>query len=92
MPQDTRELPAASDGFTRFLGGTPLSVVRLDTPLDVLVRRVRARDAGPELDEHLALIAAAEEAGPPPFEHHPVAAGERPAAAVAADVLAAAGW
>ena len=26
MPNDTRELPAAHDGLTRFLGGSPLAV------------------------------------------------------------------
>jgi len=42
MPQDTRELPAASDGFTRFLGGTPLSVAFRLILLSILVGVVLA--------------------------------------------------
>ena len=42
MPQDTRELPAASDGLTRFLGGTPLSVAFRLILLSILVGVVLA--------------------------------------------------
>jgi len=42
MPQDTRELPAASDGLTRFLGGTPLSVAFRLVLLSILVGVVLA--------------------------------------------------
>jgi Family of unknown function (DUF6460) len=42
MANDTRELPAASDGLTRFLGGTPLSVVFRLTLLSILVGVVLA--------------------------------------------------
>ena len=42
MPHDTRELPAASDGLTRFLGGTPLSVAFRLILLSILVGVVLA--------------------------------------------------
>ena len=42
MPNDTRELPAASDGLTRFLGGSPqMDVFRL-VLLSILVGVVLA--------------------------------------------------
>ena len=37
MPNDTRELPAANDGLTRFLGGSPLAVVFRLILLSILV-------------------------------------------------------
>ena len=37
MPNDTRELPAANDGITRFLGGSPLAVVFRLALLSILV-------------------------------------------------------
>src|SRR6516225_2164922 len=42
MPNDARELPAASDGLTRFLGGTPLSVAFRLILLSILVGVVLA--------------------------------------------------
>jgi hypothetical protein len=42
MPQDTRELPAASDGLIRFLGGTPLAVAFRLILLSILVGVVLA--------------------------------------------------
>ena len=42
MPQDVRELPAASNGLTRFLGGTPLSVAFRLILLSILVGVVLA--------------------------------------------------
>jgi hypothetical protein len=42
MPNDTRELPATSDGLTRFLGGTPLSVAFRLILLSILVGVVLA--------------------------------------------------
>jgi hypothetical protein len=42
MPNDTRELPAASDGLTRFLGGSPLMVVFRLVLLSILVGVVLA--------------------------------------------------
>ena len=37
MPNDTRELPAANDGLTRFLGGSPLAVAFRLVLLSILV-------------------------------------------------------
>jgi Family of unknown function (DUF6460) len=42
MPNDTRELPAAHDGFTRFLGGSPGSVALRLILLSILVGVVLA--------------------------------------------------
>ncbi|MGA7805617.1 DUF6460 domain-containing protein [Bradyrhizobium sp.] len=42
MVNDTRELPAAPDGFTRFLGGSPLAVVFRLILLSILVGVVLA--------------------------------------------------
>ena len=42
MPNDTRELPAAHDGLTRFLGGTPFSVALRLILLSILVGVVLA--------------------------------------------------
>jgi len=42
MPNDTRELPGASDGLYRFLGGSPLSVAFRLILLSILVGVVLA--------------------------------------------------
>ena len=42
MPNDTREWPAAHDGFSRFLGGSPASVALRLILLSVLVGVVLA--------------------------------------------------
>ena len=42
MPDDTRKLPAAHDGLTRFLGGSPLSVAFRLVLLSILVGVVLA--------------------------------------------------
>ena len=42
MPNDTRELPAANDGLTRFLGGSPLAVAFRLILLSILVGVVLA--------------------------------------------------
>jgi hypothetical protein len=42
MPNDTRELPAAQDGLTRFLGGSPLAVAFRLALLSILVGVVLA--------------------------------------------------
>jgi hypothetical protein len=42
MPNDTRELPAAHDGLTRFLGGSPLMVAFRLILLSILVGVVLA--------------------------------------------------
>jgi Family of unknown function (DUF6460) len=42
MPNDTRELPAANDGVSRFLGGSPLAVAFRLVLLSILVGVVLA--------------------------------------------------
>jgi len=42
MPHESRQLPAASDGLTRFLGGTPLAVAFRLILLSILVGVVLA--------------------------------------------------
>jgi Family of unknown function (DUF6460) len=42
MPQDSSQLPAASNGLSRFLGGTPLSVAFRLILLSILVGVVMA--------------------------------------------------
>ena len=42
MPDDTRELPAANDGISRFLGGSPLMVAFRLVLLSILVGVVLA--------------------------------------------------
>jgi len=42
MPHESRQLPAASDGLTRFLGGTPLTVAFRLILLSILVGVVLA--------------------------------------------------
>jgi hypothetical protein len=42
MPQDTRELPASTDGLSRFLGGSPFAVVFRLVLLSILVGVVLA--------------------------------------------------
>jgi hypothetical protein len=42
MPNDTRELPAAPDGLTRFLGGSPIAVAFRLVLLSILVGVVLA--------------------------------------------------
>ena len=42
MPNDTRELPAAHDGLSRFLGGTPAAVALRLILLSILVGVVLA--------------------------------------------------
>ena len=76
-------------GIKAALAGVELSVVRLDAPAALLESRIRARDTGRELEEHLAELAAAT---PPEFLHAVVANDGRTAAAVAADVLRTVGW
>jgi hypothetical protein len=81
------------DEFRAALPGVELFVVRLVASLEVIERRLRARDSGAQRAEHLAetaLFAARGEANA--LEDAVVENGERPLGEVAAEVLAAAGW
>jgi adenylylsulfate kinase len=84
---------AQLDEFRAALPGVELFVVRLVAPQDVIERRLRTRDSGAQLAEHLAEtanFAARGEANA--LEDAVVENGDRPLADVAADVLAASGW
>jgi adenylylsulfate kinase len=84
---------AQLDEFRAALPGAELFIVRLVAPQEVIERRLRARDSGAQLAEHLAetaLFAARGEANA--LEDAVVDNGERPLGEVAAEVLAAAGW
>ena len=64
--------------------------VHLAVPVAVLEQRLRRRDAGSELAEHLATLAAA---GETPFEDEVVDNDDsRPAREVALEILRLAGW
>ena len=70
------------------LPGVPVTAVRLVADADTRATRIRARDVGRELEEHLALLAAGD---PPRFEDADVlAVGD--AAEIAGAVLRAAAW
>jgi hypothetical protein len=84
---------AQLDEFRAALPGVELCVVRLVATQAVIERRLRARDSGAQLAEHLsetAEFAARGEASA--LEDAVVHNGDRPLAGVAAEVLAAAGW
>lgn len=69
------------------LPGVELCVVRLAVPRDVLERRIRLRDTGRELEEHLRLLGE-----PEPGGADATVDATREPALVARAVLAAAGW
>jgi hypothetical protein len=82
--------PAELAPIAAALPDVPLVAIRLEAPRRVLEERVRARDRGAALDEHLALIAEAEAAER--FEDAAVRADLASPREVALAVLAAAGW
>jgi adenylylsulfate kinase len=84
---------AQLDDFRGALPGVQLAVVRLVASEEVIERRLRARDTGAQLAEHLAETAEfAARAEASALEDAVVENGDRPLAEVAAEVLAAAGW
>jgi GTPase SAR1 family protein len=86
-----RHLTRADDvaAIEAALGGAALEVVLLEVPAAVLEARIRARDSGRELEEHLGEIGAAQ---PPEFAHRTVANDGRPPADVADEILRTIGW
>jgi GTPase SAR1 family protein len=86
-----RQLTRAEDlaSIEAALGGAELAVVRLEVPAAVLETRVRARDSGRELEEHLAEIEAARR---PEFSHLTVGNDGRPTVEVADEILEMTGW
>jgi hypothetical protein len=84
---------AQLDEFRAALPGVQLAVVRLVASQAVIERRLRARDTGAQLAEHLAEteeFAARGEANA--LEDAVVENGDRSLADVAAEVLTVAGW
>jgi energy-coupling factor transporter ATP-binding protein EcfA2 len=79
---------AELDALRAALPGVPVTAVRLVADAATRETRLRARDTGAELDEHLALLRAGEV---PQFEDAEVASDAAPAE-VAAAVLDAARW
>jgi hypothetical protein len=78
------------DAVGQALPEVDLFVVRLAVPRQVLQERLRRRDSGHELDEHLALITQAETLD---LEDAVIDNGdERSAAVVALEILTLAGW
>jgi adenylylsulfate kinase len=81
------------DELRAALPDVELTVVRLVAPEALIERRLRARDTGAQLAEHLAELAElAARAEANALEDAVVENGERPLADVAAEVLAASGW
>jgi adenylylsulfate kinase len=84
---------AQLDAVRGALPGVELFVVRLSAAQPLVEQRLRARDTGLQLAEHLAETAALAVRGEQAaLEDAVVENGERPLRAVAEDVLAAAGW
>jgi hypothetical protein len=84
---------AQLEQFRAALPGVELFVVRLVAPPVLIERRLRARDSGAQLAEHLAEAAGFAARGEAnALEDAVVENGDRPLAEVAAAVLAAAGW
>jgi adenylylsulfate kinase len=84
---------AQLDALRSALPGVELFVVRLTAPQALVERRLHARDAGVQLEEHLAetaRFAARGEAAA--LEDAVVENGERPLRDVATEIVAAAGW
>ena len=71
------------------LGGAELAIVRLEVPSAVLEARIRSRDSGRELEEHLGELATTQT---PEFAHITVVNEGRPPADVADEILVAIGW
>ncbi len=84
-PEDVAALRGA-------LPGVELTVVEVRAPLDLVEARLRARDTGSELAEHLTEARRHAAAGTPPVADATIENGDRPIRDVAREALAAAGW
>jgi hypothetical protein len=76
------------DAIRRALGEAELAVVRLDAPRGVLEERIRSRDSGSELVEHLREL----ELGATQFDCPVVTSANTSPRETALAALAAAGW
>jgi hypothetical protein len=84
---------AQLDALRRALPGVELFVVRLTAPQQLVEQRLRARDAGAQLAEHLAESASFASRGKrAALEDAVVENGARPVREVAVEVISAAGW
>ena len=85
--------PRSQEIFAAALPGWELTVVRLVAPRTAVERRIRARDSGAELQEHLAeldrMTQRVIDATP---QAHLVANDERDLGEVAREVMRSAGW
>ncbi|MCC6222666.1 MAG: hypothetical protein IT201_04140 [Thermoleophilia bacterium] len=90
LARDIRE-PAHVPALRAALPEVELAVVELRAPLRLVEERLRQRDTGRELAEHLA-EARRGAAAPMPVADATVDNGGRPARTVALEVLAASGW
>jgi energy-coupling factor transporter ATP-binding protein EcfA2 len=86
------ELPGDVAALRGALPGVELTVVEVRSPLGVVEARLRARDTGRELAEHLAEARRCTAAGASPVADATVENGDRPIRDVAREALAAAGW
>lgn len=86
------ELPGDVAALRGALADVELTVVEVRAPLGVVEARLRARDTGRELAEHLAEARRHATAGAVPAADAIVDNGERPIRDVAREALAAAGW
>jgi adenylylsulfate kinase len=81
------------DEFRAALPGVELAIVRLVAPAPLIELRLRARDTGAQLEEHLAETAEfAARAEANALEDAVVDNGDRSLAEVAAEVLNVVGW
>ena len=83
------ERPEQLRSIRQALPDVDLFVVRLVAPPALIEKRLRARDEGAELEEHLAFLRAGDPSG---FEDAVVEIGNRSPREIATEVLAAAGW
>ena len=84
---------AQLDALRAVLPGVELFVVRLSAPQPLVEQRLRARDAGAQLAQHLAESAQLAALGAAAAVEDAVAEnGERALREVAGEILAAAGW
>jgi dephospho-CoA kinase len=75
------------------IGGCELAVVRLTAAPETIARRLRARDAGAQLEEHLAEAASfAAEAEAAGIGDLVLPTDDRSVASVAREILVSAGW
>lgn len=84
--------PAQLERYAESLAGCDVRLVRLIADIDTIRNRLRQRDTGPKLEQHLRAL---DEHGPMPTEtrvEHFTVANDRAPAEVAIEILVRAGW